>query len=228
MQALEFVLGIDEQLYENLVPKKLKKKLESMAELPLPLIPSLDGLDGGALCRFAITFVFLVGITLSCLMPQRDFLVEAQDALCGGNLDFVFTTDGGGTTRWAATDSSGEEPTGLKWASASTQEQAEMDFQTRLVDALIAGQTMDDSQGGCGLDIQSLEEMCVVESSLVANGTKQEPSECCWTKMEDNQLEGGGASCLPSSYSHLLLFRCLNCRLFAPLLPSLPHDLQHI
>ena len=199
MQALEFVLGIDEQLYENLVPKKLKKKLETMAELPLPVIPSLDGLDNGALCRFAITFAFLMGITFTFLMPQRDFLIEAQDALCGGNLDFVFTTDGGGGTRWAATDSSGEEPSGLKWKSASTQEQAEMTFQTRLVDALITGQTMDDSFAGCGEEADSLIPSCEVDSSLVANGTIHEPSECCWTKMEDNQLEGGGASCLPSS-----------------------------
>ena len=46
----------------------------------------------------------LAGFVAMQLMPQLTVLVGARDALCAGDLEFVFTRDGVGTFAWAYPD----------------------------------------------------------------------------------------------------------------------------
>lgn len=62
--------------------------------------PRWRGLDTRAALTIG-TVAAVLGVVLGCiLLPQRDLLVQARDALCAGDRDFVYTLDGLGSIAW--------------------------------------------------------------------------------------------------------------------------------
>ena len=105
--ALEFVLSIDELIYKVLSPARMKHLIDCAC--PLTVKASLydrtwSGVDTAALVNVALTLAWLLGMYLAVLKPQINTLLLARDALCGGDLDFVFTVDGMGVPAWTYPD----------------------------------------------------------------------------------------------------------------------------
>jgi hypothetical protein len=102
--ALEFVLNIDEVLFASLAPARLRQLYGAVRPLALPSVRTWRGLDLRALLTAAAVFSTLAVAYTSVLVPQRDLLVSARDALCAGDRDFVYTRDGLGAVAWAYPD----------------------------------------------------------------------------------------------------------------------------
>ena len=62
--------------------------------------PHIDFISMGS---FAATILGLIVIAPTLILPQIHNLEDAKDALCAGNLDFVYTQTKAGSALWAIT-----------------------------------------------------------------------------------------------------------------------------
>jgi hypothetical protein len=93
--VLGFVMSIDELVYASLAPLHVKKVLADTIPFQIPKVP----------CWRVILTVTVTMITLACmigsiLIPQGNLLIDARNAICAGDLDFVYTIDGSGSLAW--------------------------------------------------------------------------------------------------------------------------------
>ena len=158
--ALEFVLNIDELVFEALGPLQLKNVIDLCSSLPGPPVTRWRGIDRTA----CMTFVIFAGcaslIVFFWLLPYRDVLIETKSALCGGERDFVFAVGATGVPIWSlyrapnrtAQNGSGAgywrngswveptlKPEEDKWSETPPQQRAALDFDLEVVDLLISG-----------------------------------------------------------------------------------------
>jgi hypothetical protein len=170
--ALEFVLCVDEILFEALAPKRMKKLIEGLGESPLPLPASKEykGLDFNALLLFLTVFaVSLISIFVVAI-PFENRLKLADDALCAGEQNFVYAINAAGIPAWASSEHYepriGSAPPKKsfghnKWDLEDThskekqllkkKEDERMNFATKMIDNLIAGYSASEvANSDCG------------------------------------------------------------------------------
>jgi hypothetical protein len=83
VRCLQFVLEIDEQLFASFAPRNLKRALAKSAELVLPSLPTLHGLDLAPVFKL-IAALTMVGCLLgTVIVPQNALLTDAESTLCG-------------------------------------------------------------------------------------------------------------------------------------------------
>ena len=181
LQALEFVLNIDEQLYENLAPKKLRHMIENSAELHHPRVKAWKGLDPGTVLRFVATCTIVLSILGIYLLPQLDTLQKGLDALCGGELDFVYT-DLVGMPVWAMTKNVGDVSGSPKWQSLEKDASSPLSWSAKFIDTLLQGLPGRNATRSCEP---------YPASSLVRDGNASEPDPDCWTTMTQAPLLQG-------------------------------------
>jgi len=99
--ALEFVISIDELLFEVLAPAKLQRLVAAARPLKVRASAARSGLDAGSMGTLACVGGCIVAVCATVMTQQVDTLVSARDALCGGDQDFVYTTDGLGVPAWS-------------------------------------------------------------------------------------------------------------------------------
>jgi len=102
--ALEFIFMIDELMFTGLAPGLVKFLVDTTLPLRVPQGRGMLGLDLRSAVAVVIVVVFVASITLGKVLPQIAMLVSARDALCAGDLDFVYTNDGIGVSFWAYPD----------------------------------------------------------------------------------------------------------------------------
>ena len=176
------MLGIDEQLYENLSPKKMKQLLGDTKELDLPKTKAWKGVDAGAALRWIITLTILIVVWIGWLLPQLDILEDSRSALCGGNLDFVYLIDQVGAPRWTTLpDSEMEDPP--TWKSASQDELDEMLLSIQVVENLLEGHVVP-------MENVSVDCPPVSSSAVMANASLT-PSKACWAAETSGPLSTG-------------------------------------
>lgn len=95
--ALEIVLQIDELIFAALGSWRLKRLVGATA-LPA-CVPSYAVLAPPMLGAFA----FVAALLVAHVQPQRELFVKARDALCAGELDFIYASDAAGIVAWAHT-----------------------------------------------------------------------------------------------------------------------------
>jgi hypothetical protein len=95
--ALEIVLQIDELIFAALGSWRLKRLVGATA-LPA-CVPSYAVLAPPVLGAFA----FVAALLVAHVQPQRELFVKARDALCAGELDFIYASDAAGIVAWAHT-----------------------------------------------------------------------------------------------------------------------------
>ena len=102
--ALEFVIGIDEVLFETLARCRVGHLFRNVAGLKLPTKTTWRGLDVGAVTMLLAVASGLLFFNVALLNPQTRTLVRARDVLCAGDVDFVVTKDGIGAFSWSYPD----------------------------------------------------------------------------------------------------------------------------
>jgi len=107
--ALEFVLNVDELIFENLAPLQFKHVFGLCSTTALPL-PSLlhqcrqdfrwRGLDVRTVTTFFSCVAFITAIYAGFMMPYDVILRDTRHAICGGELDFLYAMGGAGLPLW--------------------------------------------------------------------------------------------------------------------------------
>jgi hypothetical protein len=99
--ALEFIMNMDELIFEALAPfhvKSLVAGAECLAKLSWK---KWHGLDLHCVTTIIASFSTVAVFFIFVLHPFVDILVETRDAICAGDVEFVFTTDGAGVPAWS-------------------------------------------------------------------------------------------------------------------------------
>ena len=116
MLALDFVMNIDELIFECCAPstaKRIQAKLEPLeVAVRVRQWRGLDTWGPASFCTACIITSLYVGISL---VPQQDQLRLGRDALCAGNLDFVYSISGFGAVTWSQTDPIGHVVNANSW-----------------------------------------------------------------------------------------------------------------
>jgi hypothetical protein len=99
--ALEFVISIDELIFESLAPARVRHVFAMVAALTVPRTRAWRGLDVRTACTSVLVVAVLVGVVVGMLFPQTSLLLQARDALCAGDTEFVVTRDGLGVVAWS-------------------------------------------------------------------------------------------------------------------------------
>ena len=135
--ALEFVTSIDELVFSALAPMRTKARLASIRPLRARRATVVGRVDIWSLGTLIFVFGFVLTIRMTLLGWQLDVLVRARDAICGGDQDFVYTTDGAGIPAWgypASVDIDGTQDVGF---GHLVQDENKRTFATRAIDAVL-------------------------------------------------------------------------------------------
>ena len=138
--ALEFVISVDELVFDALAPARVKSRLESIRPLQVKTAGRknvVGHVDLWSLGTLVLVVGFVLTICLTLLATQTDVLVRSRDAICGGDQDFVHTTDGAGIPAWGYPG--GVDPTATRDVGFSglAKDQDNSDFATRAIDAVL-------------------------------------------------------------------------------------------
>ena len=117
--ALEFVISVDELLYESMAPSGVRRIIQNLEPWKVPEL-SWKGLDAWApfcvcLMSSCVTVAFIAVIN-----PQHDVLHQVRDAICAGDREFVFAFDAIGAVSWSYPRTVAEPPpafVGTSWPS---------------------------------------------------------------------------------------------------------------
>ena len=158
--ALEFVISVDDLVFAALAPYKVRALVGGAASLLAPA-PSRWAqcwgvrLDLRAVFRVVATAALLAVAILGELNPQIRVMVSARDALCGGDVDFVYTLDGMGAIAWAYPDRASFEsslinsrnfPDGTTPEVGYTADDPQLKFADSVIDSLLRQQGRDAMQ----------------------------------------------------------------------------------
>ncbi len=114
--ALEFVIQLDELLFACCAPLRVKQLCANLEPLKIPMRRRMmcHGLDVYSAMGAVLTVVSVACFMQLMVYPQQQLLFDARDALCAGNLDFVYApASGSGSVSWTATEAErteGERP----------------------------------------------------------------------------------------------------------------------
>ena len=192
--ALEFVLNLDELIFEALAPSRVLRLVDGAKPLRVPRACERHwrGFD----LRAALTLVAVGGVLcifiLGGLLPNVDTLIAASDALCGGDTEFVTTVDGAGVPAWAYPDAADPSvlarrgfPFGEPASVAAARELAHPSgakfFSERIFDVVAqqfgkdAHQLTSAGEDACGADVCSYWVDGIHQPKNVSPG-------CCWAK----------------------------------------------
>ena len=98
--SLDYILRMDELVFEVFTPRGLWAKMQSLEPLTFPVL-LVRGVDLRSISTVAATLVVWLCFFTFAILPQRDNLVSARDALCAGDRDFVYNIDAAGIVFWA-------------------------------------------------------------------------------------------------------------------------------
>ena len=87
--ALEFVVSVDELIFESVVPIRVAKLIVDLRPVELPPVKEWKGLDAGAFTTLLSSLIIIAVVFATLISPQVDVMVQARDALCSGDRDFV-------------------------------------------------------------------------------------------------------------------------------------------
>ena len=136
---------MDESIYKVLAPKLLQELVStsSLRKIKAAKTLSFGGLNCGAVSRFVAALGLLAAAVPLLILPQRQDLYAAGNALCGGELDFAFTLADRSDSFpvvWANTEATPThaQTDDLRW-DRPPNELGEMPFMGKFVNALLNG-----------------------------------------------------------------------------------------
>jgi hypothetical protein len=205
----QFVISIDELVYEALVPDRFRNIWNSVAPLPLPARRYWKGLCAKDALRVVWFVAFTFFVVVYKLVPSVDKMVQARDALCAGDLDFVYTVDGGGGISWAYPDTanvSNVRPRNFPNGTAPTMEYFAVttpstSYASALVDVLLRQHGRDVFLANCS------DAICFLppEEGQVVGFERPGRPDCCFArKMKVPNVVGGRFSLSAKSGSGVL------------------------
>jgi hypothetical protein len=92
--ALEFVFNVDELIFESLAPLQFRHVFNRCCETALTVAPAArrSGLDVRPVVTALLAFGFLASMAFGVMIPYDRTLFRARDAICGGEINFLYAT----------------------------------------------------------------------------------------------------------------------------------------
>ena len=86
------------------MPTRIRALVKHAKPLAAPSsFQTKDGLDFRSVLSFLVCLCLVLVLYFTQLEPQKSLLEQAQHAMCGGDLDFVYAKDPMGAMWWAPT-----------------------------------------------------------------------------------------------------------------------------
>ena len=85
-----------ELIFESVVPIRVAKLIADLRPVELPPVKEWKGLDAGAFTTLLSSLIIIAVVFATLISPQVDVMVQARDALCSGDRDFVCEWPSGG------------------------------------------------------------------------------------------------------------------------------------
>ncbi|CAE7235057.1 unnamed protein product, partial [Symbiodinium sp. CCMP2456] len=123
--ALAIILDIDDLLFDALATTPGRHLVNQMDPLPMKSWPRVRGADVKSMSMLVLIPVAMMFVYTSMLAPMVATLDSAKDAMCGGNLQFVWNTDQRKVILFSPTERDGWEDGGYQLQSKAIDE-AEM------------------------------------------------------------------------------------------------------
>ena len=139
--ALEFVISLDDLIFESLAPAHAKRVVAGTTGFKLPT-RHVHGMDWRALLSLALIVVQVIWGYTQYLNPQLAVLEGVKDAVCAGDRDFVFGIDGMGVVTWGfppSVEGTVEESTDYGYRAWPILEREQLRGSSRTIDAILAG-----------------------------------------------------------------------------------------
>ena len=192
------VLDTDELIMEVLVPVHLLEIMENARPIPLPRPKLLQSKlpKTSIQSTLSIVFVFtsLAAFTSFSLVPYVDVLIDASDAICGGDVEFITTIDGAGMPAWAYPDTAQPSKTATRGypfgnrdpTDARAVEPANARFYSERIFDKVAQQFGKDFQ-----QVNCTDEVCLIISDRLHVLAPDAPSCCLVKKIKVPSVDGG-------------------------------------
>ena len=91
--ALEFVISMDELLYESLAPARAKRILRQTSGFKMKPSKTWSGLDQRAVGTLLFVFIAMAWAAVAFMRDQLDTLYRVKAAICYGDTEFVYARD---------------------------------------------------------------------------------------------------------------------------------------
>ena len=98
--ALDFVLSMDELIYESLAPARAKAILRQMGGFKLRPNATWSGIDLRSAAMLLFIGAALAWAAVEFMHDQLDTLHQVRAAICYGDQSFVYATDGAGVVNF--------------------------------------------------------------------------------------------------------------------------------
>ena len=101
---------MDELLFEALAPRRAKRLIGKVSGFKQPPHSTWRGLDLRTALSVVFVFVTLMWAVFTFMTDQLTVLKGVRDAICAGDIDFVYAVDGMGIVNFACICTAGFEP----------------------------------------------------------------------------------------------------------------------
>ena len=163
-------------MYTALCPRHTKRVLDNTVGFTLESVKTWRGLDARSAGTVAAVFLGIAIVIPSLVNPQTHRLEELKGAICGGDLDFIYTVDGAGSPAWGYPQHSlinvTLDPRETPWNRDRSESKA-LTFQDFVVDNVLSGE----GRGECAFNL-CYEE---VPGEVIAV-PRSDAARCCITK----------------------------------------------
>lgn len=187
--SLTTLLHVDQLLYAALALSDGKRVVNMLRTEAVSADRTWRGLDGWTAGKCAAIAIALAGAYTGTFLPQYRVLVDARDALCAGDLDFVFAVDGIGALSWAYPVANAATPSSLvgrPWRGAG---QART-FSVHIIEQLL---------------LEEGRSECPEQSCPMSNGTlRADLPACCLVQQVRTQTVEGGVFSLRAKSNELV------------------------
>lgn len=97
--ALEFVMKLDELIFESLAPTHVRRIVQRTVGFTLPT-NHVSGIDRRTVLSCLVVIAQMSWGVATYMVPQLIILESVKGAICGGDRDFVYAIDGMGVVVW--------------------------------------------------------------------------------------------------------------------------------
>ena len=195
--ALEFVITLDELIYQSLAPAHTKRVTSRVIGFRLPT-KNWSGIDGRMVLAFALVVGQLVWGIGTYLVPQLTVLENVQGAICGGDSDFVYAVDGMGTVVWGyppGVAGTPEDPSFIDVPSWPVRSDEALSVNEQLVDSILQG----NGSSPCQVETCYIQDLGPALRNIIPRPASDRASCCVPRQTKAPSIEFGRFSVLQKS-----------------------------
>ena len=195
--ALEFVISLDELVFESLAPAHAKRLVSRTLGFKVST-KEYKGMDSQALLSFVLIVVQMLWAVSNYMSPQLTVLEGVKAAICSGDRDFVFAIDGMGTVVWGyppGVAGTPEDPSFIDVPSWPVRSDEALSVNEQLVDSILQG----NGRSPCQVETCYIQDLGPALRNIIPRPASDRASCCVPRQSKAPSIEFGRFSVLQKS-----------------------------